>query len=227
MPPPLPSEDYTEASLPDDPTSVAYGELQEAFGHFNDELFDGELPECLITLQRRRNTYGYFSASRFMEAAGIAQIDEIALNPQKWKYRTVEANLSTLAHEMVHLWQQHFGRPSRRGYHNREWAAKMLSIGLIPSHDGQPGGHQTGQRVSHYIAPDGRFARACRLGFDISFHDMSDERPRSERQNKTKFTCPTCGANAWGKPDLHIDCRDCQRPMDGTIQSREQAASAG
>ena len=51
--------------------------------------------------------------------------DEIALNPATFHDRTAEEILSTLVHEMVHLWQHHFGTPSRASYHNREWAAKM------------------------------------------------------------------------------------------------------
>jgi hypothetical protein len=50
--------------------------------------------------------------------------------------------LSTLVHEQAHLWQHHFGKPGRGRYHNREWAAKMVEIGLIPSATGEPGGKQ-------------------------------------------------------------------------------------
>ena len=32
---------------------------------------------------------------------------------------------------MCHQWQQHFGKPSRNGYHNKQWADKMESVGLI------------------------------------------------------------------------------------------------
>jgi hypothetical protein len=31
-------------------------------------------------------------------------------------------SLSTLVHEMAHLQQNHFGKSSRTGYHNKEWA---------------------------------------------------------------------------------------------------------
>ncbi|MCK8421085.1 hypothetical protein LXA29_17020, partial [Erwinia amylovora] len=31
---------------------------------------DGSLPPCLITLQREKKTYGYFSAERFVHANG-------------------------------------------------------------------------------------------------------------------------------------------------------------
>lgn len=58
----------------------------------------------------------------------------------------------------AHLWQHHFGKPSRAGYHNKEWAAKMLAIGLYPSDTGRPGGKETGQSCSHYIVESGPYA---------------------------------------------------------------------
>ena len=48
------------------PTAQAYAELQAAFDHYNRELFGGELPPCLITMQREKRTYGYFSSERFV-----------------------------------------------------------------------------------------------------------------------------------------------------------------
>ena len=39
--------------------------------------------------------------------------------------------MQTFAHEMCHQWQFHFGNPSRRAYHNKEFAEKMKSIGLL------------------------------------------------------------------------------------------------
>ncbi|EAA4127232.1 sprT domain-containing protein, partial [Salmonella enterica subsp. enterica] len=50
------------------PTQQTYEELQVAYDHFNEALFDGSLPPCLITLQREKKTYGYFSAERFVHA---------------------------------------------------------------------------------------------------------------------------------------------------------------
>src|SRR5215813_1137035 len=144
-----------------DPTDVAYEELSAAFEHFNIELFDSRLPACLTTLQRRRSTYGYFAAGRFKRASGSEPIDEIALNPMKWRLLPIEDSLSTLVHEMCHLQQFHFGKPSRRGYHNKEWGRMMEAVGLIPSTTGKPDGRKTGQSVSHYIEEGGRFAKSC------------------------------------------------------------------
>ena len=66
------------------------------------------------------------------------------MNPDHFG-RSDEEILSTLVHEMAHVWQQTHGRPPRRCYHDREWAAKMREIGLQPSTTGQPGGQKRGK----------------------------------------------------------------------------------
>jgi hypothetical protein len=47
------------------PTTEVYSELQEIFDFFNQKLFKGELPQCLITQQRSRGGAGYFAYSIF------------------------------------------------------------------------------------------------------------------------------------------------------------------
>ncbi|POZ49820.1 SprT-like domain-containing protein [Methylovulum psychrotolerans] len=105
------------------PTQETYSALQTAYEHFNLELFGGALPECLITLQRKeRRVLGYFGSNRFEEIGSGQRTDEIAMNPQHFKSREMMETLSTLAHEMAHQWQAHFGTPSRKAYHNGECA---------------------------------------------------------------------------------------------------------
>ena len=98
------------------PTNRTYDSLEAAYDHFNRELFDGQLPPCLITVQRHKGAYGYFSGARFASTTDATDIaDEIALNPMHFAERTPEQTLSTLAHEMVHLWQHHLGKAPRKG----------------------------------------------------------------------------------------------------------------
>lgn len=129
-----------------DPTTQAYAELQAAYVHYNNALFDGKLPFCLITMQREKRTYGYFSSRRFGNKHDKTMTDEIAMNPSYFGVVPLLEILQTLVHEMAHLWQFHFGEPGRRGYHNKEWAEKMEAIGLMPSSTGKPGGKKTGER---------------------------------------------------------------------------------
>lgn len=157
------------------PTTQAYEELEAAFDHFNAALFNGQLPHCLITLQRKKRTYGYFSSKRFVRRHDKVLTDEIAMNPAYFAVVPMLEILQTLVHEMTHAWQFHFGKPGRRGYHNKEWANKMESIGLMPSSTGQPGGAKTGEKIADYAIAGGRFMQAADElmadGFGISWLD--------------------------------------------------------
>jgi len=141
-------------SRPSTPTAQNYAELQTAYDHFNQALFDGALPTCLITLQREKRTCGYFSSQRFADLDGRTT-DEIALNPAYFAVVPLVETMQTLVHEMAHLWQSHFGSPGRSRYHNGEWADKMEAIGLMPSSTGKPGGRRTGDRMADYAIEGG------------------------------------------------------------------------
>jgi hypothetical protein len=196
------------------PTDQTYGPLQSAFVHFNRELFGGSLPHCLITLQRKANTKGYYSRERFAAIDGDERTDEIAMNPQHFRIRPARDTASTLVHEMAHLWQFHHGTPRRAGYHDKQWAAKMTEIGLMPSTTGAPGGKTTGYRVTHYILDDGAFAASYRrfeaTGQTLGWGDAAElGQEQKPRQTRMKFVCPTCGDAAWGKASLDLTCNPC------------------
>lgn len=145
------------------PTPATYNQLQSAYDWFNSRLFNKSLPNCLITLQRKSNAMGYFSAQRWANSKG-EKTDEIALNPAYFANHSLKELLQTLAHEMCHQWQFYFGTPSRNGYHNKQWADKMESLGLMPSSTGEPGGARTGQHMGDYPIPGGVFEiQALRL----------------------------------------------------------------
>ena len=138
-------------------TKWNYEQLATAYDWFNQHLFGGELPQCLITFQRARHARGYYWHDAAKLRRGKRRTPEIALNPDAFPGRTDGEVMSTLVHEMCHLWQCHFGKPGRRGYHNKQWAEKMEGVGLRPSETGQPRGKKTGERMTHYIIRRGRF----------------------------------------------------------------------
>jgi len=219
------------------PTGMAYESLQLAYDHFNRDLFGGSLPPALITLQRHARSYGYFHGDRFTPAhAEGKHVDEIAMNPLHFAERSVEKTLSTLAHEMAHQWQKHHGKEPSRCYHDKQWAGKMKEIGLHPSDTAEPGGKETGPKVSHYIVADGPFARSCakfvkshnatlyqdRLGAQRAATAKAktkggegegdeDEKPKSK--GRAKFVCPGCELNAWAKPSAKLACVPCKKVL--------------
>lgn len=140
------------------PTGQAYTEFQDAYDFYNLHLFDDQLPGCLFTMQRKARTYGYFSSNRFVNREGV-QADEIALNPEIFAIVPLVEILQTMVHEMAHQWQQRYGTPGRRRYHNKEWGDKMESIGLMPSNTGKEGGRKTGEQMMDYPIAGGPFER--------------------------------------------------------------------
>ncbi len=164
-----------------DPTNQIYQALLTAYDHFNRELFDSQLPPTLITVQRRANAMGYVSPKRWKNTAGEFT-DELAVNPEFFLGYPLLEVLQTLVHEQCHVFQGHFGKSGRRGYHNKEWGAKMESIGLMPSATGKPGGARTGERMSDYAIVDGLFYKSSvnliSSGFALPW---LDRRPRPSR----------------------------------------------
>ena len=144
----------------DTPTRTMYRYVEDAFDHFNRELFDNNLPKPLITFQREKGCLGIFMYRRWRNREE-GYINEIALNPMYFVTHNPLELFQTIVHEMCHLWQFEYGKPSRAGYHNREWAQKMEAVGLMPSDTGAPGGKTTGQHMSDYPLPGEHFYRAC------------------------------------------------------------------
>jgi hypothetical protein len=198
-------------------TPVEYTGLQAAYDHFNAALFDRGLPDVFITYQRKANSHGYFSPDRFSGRVEKFGRHELALNPDAFIGHTDEQILQTLVHEMTHVWQHQRGTAPKSNYHDKEWSAKMKSIGLMPSSTGMPGGKETGARMSDYILPNGAFthayAKLAANGWRLNLQSAPRLAPKGTPTSKTKFTCKSCGQNAWGKPDLDINCRPCGTKM--------------
>jgi predicted SprT family Zn-dependent metalloprotease len=201
------------------PTRAQFTAYERMFKYFNRALFANTLPACLLNFSRKARTHGFFAPQRW-QGRGEEIRHEISLNPSTLRSRPAIEVASTLVHEMVHLWQQEFGKPSRRGYHNTEWAAKMDEVGLVPSSTAAPGGARVGQLVSHYIADGGRFAVAFAAMPAEYLLPWSCEEPEEERgkttrsRNKVKYCCPGCEANVWGAPGLSILCGECSEAFE-------------
>lgn len=156
------------------PTDESYQPFQKAYDFFNERLFEGKLPSCLITFQRQKRIMGYVSLERWVNKRK-EYTHELAINPEYFANFPLMEICQTLCHEMVHIWQAHAGTPGRQNYHNMEWARKMIAIGLMPSSTGEPGGDMTGQSMMDYILEDGLFKLAfdelAASGFQLTWID--------------------------------------------------------
>lgn len=208
------------------PTEAQFMNLKQAYEYFNQALFEGILPSCILNFSRKKNTHGFLAPYRWRERNKKEySTHEISLTPTTL-YREPKEVFSTLVHEQCHLWQFEFGKPSRNGYHNREWARKMIEVGLMPSSTGKVGGKQTGQGMTHYIIEEGAYEQAfeamppelalpfiSREADEMKLHTTEGNAGKKsssveKKNSKTKYSC-SCGNNVWGKPHLHIRCDDC------------------
>jgi predicted SprT family Zn-dependent metalloprotease len=217
---PIENEGDIDPDLATVPTLEMSDDLQNLFDQFNWQLFGRCLKNAMVVLQRKPRSYGYFSPQRYNELTGKTS-DEIALNPVYINTRPLLDTLATLVACMVCMQQYTYGKPSRSGYKNREWAQMMKAVGLVPSSTGAPGGKETGYSVSYYIDPQGKFAgvaqKLIERGLKIRWGDIpaggSADGPagRSGASNpksgkRVKYVCPECGRNAQSSHDASFLC---------------------
>lgn len=215
--------------------NTQYTTLQALYDTMNGGLFDGGLPSCLITLHGKNPLMmGFFHGGIYQKlGSAFVTADEICLNPSRFIDLQQVDIVSTLLHEMVHLWQHHFGKPSRNGYHNKAWGVKMKSVGLYPSRTGELGGKETGQQMSHYVVPGGMFDELYRSmagnglllewgKADLAFEPLKPGKPGKPvkpvkpKRSKVKYSCVEHSVNVWGKPGLdlaHVARNDAGLPV--------------
>lgn len=169
------------------------------------------------------------------------ETDELALNPEMFlRFPLIEIG-QTIVHEMCHAWQFHYGNPSYRAYHNKEWADKMIQVGLMPTDTGLQGGKITGFKMDDYPIQGGEFLKVSEelmnnevfagLYYENNpaiFQNIDENLPLFDqikdlvaadlatpkprpKKSKVKYSCDC--SNVWGKPNLEIHCNACGEDM--------------
>jgi uncharacterized Zn-binding protein involved in type VI secretion len=227
-----------------DPTNAQFAAYRAMWLYFNTVLFGGALGHCILNFSRRARSLGFFAPERWTD--GKRTTHEISLNPAYLTRESAKDSASTLVHEMAHLHRHEQPNPPRGGYHDTEWADKMVSIGLMPSATAAPGGARTGYKMSHYVIAGGAFELAfdampveCQLPWTCGV----DEDALEGKKGKLGTTlpgqgrlgdkanvpldahgCPACphpaiGPAIQGSPDVNVNRRPALRVDDPGIHS--------
>jgi hypothetical protein len=98
----------------------------------------------------------------------------------------------------------------------------MIEVGLMASDTGLEGGKQTGQHMTRDIVAGGAFDRAAdellATDFQLNWQSAAwSARSRPKGKNKVKYTWPSCGQNAWAKPEASLVCGDCKEEMEAQV----------
>lgn len=207
---------------------------------FKDRLLDPilltdrrRLPDPIISFKNLRNINTLATYTLARNPQGL--LYEITMNTEHYVDIMVDgkntkqwglgkwAQLETLLHEQVHLWQQNFGKypvQPGRAYHNKEFVEKCESLGLHP---------KLGAGY-HLKLADGVFAlvmKEINIGSpDLSKRTMSFDTDwfywyldtggkRKGKSTLHKWACPVCGLNAriGIKDDPHLRHDPCEKTV--------------
>ena len=192
-------------------TESQYKSFQDLYCYYNENLFEGKLPDCQINLCRKKDTPGFFTTQKWIDS-DLRIIHEINLNPLDLEKETIEWH-GILVHYMVHLWQCEFGTPPQdASYHNKEFVKKMEEIGFIVEYIESPNGEKTGRKISWLPDPVGLFYRIHNNlpPKKPEYQPLPDmESTKANKRAKTTYTCTCCGITMWGKPEVLLICFEC------------------
>lgn len=206
-------------------TSRTAGYLEKIFRRLNDNYFNGELEEPIITIAPTKNAYGHITCSKIWK-----RNDDSAFEINISSYyidRPIEEVVSTLLHEMVHEYNLMRGIQdcSRGGtYHNTKFRDKAESVDLHIEHDPRYGWTITSptDKLLEFIISegwedisigrDGGYGTYTGTGSGNSTGGKTPTTPTvPKKQTSWKYVCPSCGLIVRSTRDLtmKLGCIDC------------------
>ncbi len=220
-------------------------QLQQAFDHFNVSLFEGKLEPVIFSNVRLKKSLGHFWAKSWTRRTELkGKVHEIGMDFARLQTAPEHGDklvLSTLVHEMCHELIEM--KAIKENGHGKYWVAAMLMVGLEPiilNAKGVPTGKATGSHSSHKIIDGDRFDAAAKelLSTGFKFVWANEPLPEPEKKPKAKkkagakakHTCPSCNANAWGKPSMVLTCtgtHDAKHEPTEMLCDREEFEGGG
>lgn len=160
------------------------------------------MPLPVIALEQdRRSRRGYYT-----ERDGYALVHRINLNP--FALHNGEEAAFVLAHELVHLWQAHIGRPMVRNYHGADFHQRMAEYGIETA--GKAG------RFVKYL--DITWPNWLEENSDLKLERYilpgNDGKARQHKRKLFKHVCPDCSTSFRNRNELEVLCLKCNVPFE-------------
>ena len=201
------------------------GYLEKMFRTLNSKYFDGRLEEPIITVQSTPRAYGHITVGKSWRK-GQEHRHELNIGAGTLD-RPIESIVSTLLHEMVHLWNLQTGvKDCSRGgtYHNKRFKQAAEERDLIISYDGTIGWSITepSDRLLEFIIEQGWCdIQMNRIEWQyIPTGVGTDNKTGTATPTTTgkpshtrKYQCPCCGNSVRATKQVNITCIDCNEIM--------------
>lgn len=186
--------------------------LMAAFNAINEYFYGGVLEKPVITFKEgaRKSAYGWIE-TRKKWVQGKNERYEINISVDYIGTRSVEQTISTLMHEMAHLYNLMNGiKDTSRGgvYHNKRFKETAEAHGLTIEHEEHIGWSSTKlpDDTKKWIADNINIK-----GINI-YKRIAERKPKGEsksKQSMRKLMCPLCGNIVRVTKDISVMCGEC------------------
>lgn len=189
--------------------------LQAAFNAINRDFYNNELEKVIITTKegRKKHAYGWIEVNKNWQQNGTAR-HEINISVDFLGERTVIETITTLMHEMAHLYNiQHDIKDTTRSglYHNKEFKKTAEAHGLKVFQAEQTGWSRT---IASLNTEKWIKENVAIKGFGVFKRTAEAESGKTtKKQSYKKYVCPACGLIVRATKECNIGCIDCGEPM--------------
>ncbi len=199
--------------------------LENSFQILNKVYFDSALPSVIITIQSCKKAYGYITTRKIWKRA-TEQYYEINITAE-YLARPIEEVLSTLLHEMVHLYcmVNNINDTSKNGtYHNKRFKEEAEKRDLKIEYVNYYGYTKTSpteklieviheyglnQSIEYYRQSESFIS----TGNDDDKGTGEDGISVKRKSSTRKYICPSCKVSVRATKNLYIICGTCMVTM--------------
>lgn len=188
--------------------------LQGMYTRINDHFFNGELEKIIFTFEAgyKKGSYGWIYTVKDWQQG---KEERYAINIScDYLDRPKEAIISTLMHEMCHLYalQNEIQDTSRSGiYHNKKFKDIAEKHGLnVQEAD------KIGFSVTSLKAETAEWLKDNITFSEIAIYKKKPvlaEKVAKPKQSSRKYVCPCCGLIVRATKECRIKCIDCDAEM--------------
>lgn len=198
------------------------GYLEKIYRQLNEDFFEGELEEVVITIQSTKGAYGHVTCGKVWKAKDANRY-ELNIGAGTLS-RPIENVVATMLHEMVHIYNlMHDIQDTSRGntYHNKRFKEKAESVGLIIQRDDRIGWSITSPSddLILYICEQGwqeiyinRGEGILSFGGGNQGKDGDGEKVKKPSSTR-KYICPDCKQSVRATKETLIICGYCSEIM--------------
>ena len=228
-----------------------YSKIQTVIEEIDKAFFSGakkeKIPQLVFAINNKCRTcvVAYVQPDALYDKKTDTKLQYMGINPD-YLDRSIGEILSTVCHELCHVYEHAYIHIPRGGYHDKQWAELMADCGLEPIYN-----NSSKTSVHHKIIPGGVFEKFVEgftekyggdyfnivsysaevmrrtrkeLGIeddpdaDTPKPDNADKPIKKYNRNKIKYVCRGCGLKVWGKAGLSVSCNECMETLDEEVE---------